>query len=152
MTRQELNTLFTTTQTTPTDFINFCLSHSVTISKSTVSKQRSGKIGIGLFAEVAYGAFFSQYQNQSTMSKNRYFRIAYTSIENSVERKPVSECDASRFKYGPPILDSDMPAGSPYVSMLQSYRGVIENLNKAHPDLYHWLDTEQPNEEGVFAY
>ena len=62
MTNHELNTLFTTTNTTPTDFINFCLSHGVIIDKSTVSRQRSGKIGIGLFAEVAYGAFFSQYQ------------------------------------------------------------------------------------------
>jgi len=84
--------------------------------------------------------------------KPRYFRLAYTKIENSIERKPLSECDPKQFRYGGAIEDGPLPAITGFETVQESYRPVVERLNMDYSYLYHWIDTEQPDENGNFAY
>ena len=74
--------------------------------------------------------------------KQREFRIAWTEIENTIARKPFDQVDKKKFRYGQPIVQTP--------ENLSSYKEVMDDMNKRHPQLYHWLDFAQPDENGLF--
>ena len=79
------------------------------------------------------------------------FRLAFTHIGNAVF-VAGSKSDASLYKYGPQVENRvfEKPDMNGNTSRLQAWRRECERLNEKYPHLHHWIDTEQPDSEGVY--
>lgn len=81
------------------------------------------------------------------------FRVAHTPITNTIfSGKPLSEVDVKLFHYGEPMENTIFKTKDENgdTTLLQSWRRECLNLNKQYPDIHHWIDTEQPDKDGVY--
>lgn len=79
------------------------------------------------------------------------FRLAFTPIENTVFNAG-DKSDVALFKYGPPVENKSFPFPDTNgdKTLLQAWRRECVRLNEKYPHLHHWIDTEQPDSEGVY--
>lgn len=81
------------------------------------------------------------------------FRVAHTPISNTIfSGKPLEEVDVSLFIYGKPLKNTIFKASDQNgdMTLLQAWRRKCLELNKRYPLVHHWIDTEQPDSEGVY--
>lgn len=65
---------------------------------------------------------------------------------------PASKVDVRLFKYSAPIENKAfaIPDDNGDKTLLEAWQRECKRLNKIYPNLDHWIDTEQPDAEGVY--